>query len=110
MVSMMPKVSDEAVAAYDAVAAGLEAAGVVRGSMFGMPCLKIGKKVVAGMFGDAMTFKLPPEALAKALQLDGVEQFDPGMGRPMKEWVKIPLDRSDVWPEYAADALEYVAR
>jgi hypothetical protein len=66
---MMPKVSDEAVAAYDAVAAGLEGAGVVRGSMFGMPCLKIGKKVLAGMY-----------------------------------------DQSGVWPDYAAEALEYVAR
>ncbi|TDO56211.1 MULTISPECIES: hypothetical protein [Kribbella] len=107
---MMPKVSDEAVAAYDAVAAGLEGAGVVRGSMFGMPCLKIGKKVLAGMYGDAMTFKLPPEPREKALAVPGAEQFDPGMGRPMKEWVRIPLDQSGVWPDYAAEALEYVDR
>ncbi|MET9317307.1 hypothetical protein ABZX12_36275 [Kribbella sp. NPDC003505] len=107
---MMPKVSDAAVAAYDEVAAGLAAAGAVRGSMFGMPCLKIGKKVLAGMYGDAMTFKLPPEPRAKALALPGVEQFDPGMGRPMKEWVRIPLEQSAAWPEYAAEALEYVRR
>ncbi|WP_202868263.1 hypothetical protein [Kribbella sindirgiensis] len=107
---MMPKVSDEAVAAYDAVAAGLEAAGVVRGSMFGMPCLKAGKKVLAGMYGDAMTFKLPPGPREKALTVPGAEQFDPGMGRPMKEWVKIPLEQSAVWPDYAAEALEYVDR
>jgi hypothetical protein len=107
---MMPKVSDEAVAAYDAVAAGLEGAGVVRGSMFGMPCLKVGKKVLAGMYGDAMTFKLPPEPREKALAVPGAEQFDPGMGRPMKEWVKIPLDQAAVWPDYAAEALEYVAQ
>ncbi|WP_202873897.1 hypothetical protein [Kribbella speibonae] len=107
---MMPKVSDEAVAAYDAVAAGLEAAGVVRGSMFGMPCLKAGKKVLAGMYGDAMTFKLPPGPREKALSVPGAEPFDPGMGRPMKEWVKIPLEQSAVWPDYAAEALEYVAQ
>ncbi|MFF0342292.1 hypothetical protein [Kribbella sp. NPDC004875] len=107
---MMPKVSERAIAEYDAVAAGLESAGVLRGSMFGMPCLKVGKKVLAGMFGDAMTFKLPPAKRAQALALPGVEQFDPGMGRPMKEWVKIPLDQSVVWPDYAADALEYVGR
>jgi hypothetical protein len=107
---MMPKVSQQAIAEYDAVAAGLEAAGVVRGSMFGMPCLKAGKKVVAGMFGDAMTFKLPPADRERALALTGVEPFDPGMGRPMKEWVVIPLAQSDVWPEYAAAALEYVGR
>jgi hypothetical protein len=76
--------------------------------MFGMPCLKVGKKVLAGMFGDAMTFKLPPEPREKALALPGVELFDPGMGRPMKEWVVIPLAQSKVWPDYAADALEYV--
>jgi len=69
---MMPKVSEQAIAEYDAVAAGLESAGVVRGSMFGMPCLKIGKKVIAGMFGDAMTFKLPPRPREKALALPGV--------------------------------------
>jgi hypothetical protein len=107
---MMPKVSDEAVAAYDAVAAELESAGVIRGSMFGMPCLKVGKKVLAGMFGDAMTFKLPPEPREKALTLPGAEPFDPGMGRPMKEWVVIPLAQAGAWPEYAAEALEYVDR
>ena len=105
---MMPKVSERAIAAYDAVAAGLVSAGVVRGSMFGMPCLKVGKKVLAGMFGDAMTFKLPPEPREKALALPGAEPFDPGMGRPMKEWVVIPLAESAVWPDYAAEALEYV--
>lgn len=107
---MMPKVSDAGLAAYDAVADGLETAGVVRGSMFGMPCLKIGKKVVAGMYGDAMTFKLPPGPRERALALPGAEPFDPGMGRPMKEWVMIPLAQSDAWAEYASEALEYVAR
>ena len=107
---MMPKVSDRAIAEYDAVADGLAGAGVVRGRMFGMPCLKIGRTVVAGMYGDAMTFKLPPVPREKALALPGVEPFDPGMGRPMKEWVVIPLAQSEVWPEYAAEALEYVGR
>jgi hypothetical protein len=105
---MMPKVSEQAVAEYDAVADELAGAGVVRGTMFGMPCLKIGKKVVAGMYGDAMTFKLPPAPREKALTLPGAEAFDPGMGRPMKEWVLIPLAQSAVWPDFATDALEYV--
>jgi len=42
---MMPKISLRARTEYEAVAAGLEAAGVVQGSMFGMPCLKIEKKM-----------------------------------------------------------------
>jgi hypothetical protein len=107
---MMPKVSEQALAQYDALAAELEPAGVTRGQMFGMPCLKLGRTVVAGMYGDAMTFKLPPEPRAAALELPGVEPFDPMGGRPMKEWVVIPLAQSAVWPEYAAEALEYVRR
>ncbi|WP_460664861.1 hypothetical protein [Kribbella swartbergensis] len=105
---MMPKVSERAIAEYDGVAAGLESSGVVRGSMFGMPCLKIGRKMVAGLYGDAMTFKLPPEPRERALGLPGAEPFDPGMGRPMKEWVLIPLSQAAVWPDYAAEALGYV--
>jgi hypothetical protein len=97
-----------AIAEYDAVAAGLESSGVARGSMFGMPCLKVGRKVLAGMYGDAMTFKLPQEPREKALTLPGAEPFDPGMGRPMKEWVLIPLEQKSARPTYAAEALEYV--
>jgi hypothetical protein len=105
---MMPKISLQARAEYDTVAAGLEAAGVVQGSMFGMPCLKIERKMLAGMFGDAMTFKLPPGAREEALGLTGAEHFDPGMGRPMKEWVVIPLEHASSWPKYAEQALEFV--
>ena len=105
---MMPKISVRARTEYEAVAAGLEADGVVQGSMFGMPCLKIERKMLAGMFGDAMTFKLPPEPREEALALSGAEHFYPGMGRPMKEWVVIPLEHSASWAKYAGQALEFV--
>lgn len=105
---MKPKISLKARLEYDAVAKGLADAGVVEGSMFGMPCLKIEKKMLAGLFGDVMTFKLPPEPREEALRLSGAEAFDPGMGRPMKEWVVVPLEHSDSWPRYAEQALEFV--
>ena len=105
---MKPKISLKARLEYDAVSKGLTEAGVVQGSMFGMPCLKIGRKMLAGMYGDAMTFKLPPEPREEALALKGAEPFDPGMGRPMKEWVLVPLDHAASWPAYAEQALEFV--
>ncbi|MFC9691830.1 hypothetical protein ACFTSF_24985 [Kribbella sp. NPDC056951] len=105
---MMEKISEEALAAYDDLAAELEPAGVTRGQSFGMPCLKVGRKMVAGMFGNAMAFKLPPGVLEEALAVPGAGPFDPAGGRPMKEWVLIPLEQSAVWAEYGADALEYV--
>jgi hypothetical protein len=105
---MGPESGERTKELYDEVAAGLAPAGVVKGSMFGMPCLKIGKKVLGGIWGDAMNFKLPPDAREEALVLPGAEPFDPGMGRPMKEWVVVPLAESASWPKLAERALEFV--
>jgi hypothetical protein len=70
------------------------------GSMFGMPCLKRENgKVVAGFWKDGgVTVKLTDEAAReRALALEGVELFDPGMGRAMREWVLVPATLSAEW-------------
>jgi hypothetical protein len=92
---------------YEEIAAGLAGAGVKASSMFGMPTLKLNGKAIGGLWGDAMTFKLAPGALAEALRLDGAQQFDPsGLGRPMKAWVVIPLAQSGEWERLARLALD----
>jgi len=68
--------------------------------MFGMPCLKRENgKVVAGHWKDGgLTVKLSDEAAREqALTLPGVELFDPGMGRVMREWVLVPASQSGEW-------------
>jgi hypothetical protein len=91
---------------YDEIAAGLEGAGVKASTMFGMPTLKRNGKAIGGLWGDAMTFKLSPDALANALRLEGAQQFDPsGLGRPMKAWVVVPLAQSMEWERLAQLAL-----
>ena len=91
---------------YDEIAAGLEGAGVKASSMFGMPTLKRNGKAIGGLWGDAMTFKLTPDALAEALRLEGAQHFDPsGLGRPMKAWVVVPLAQSGEWKRLARLAL-----
>jgi hypothetical protein len=91
---------------YDEIAAGLAGAGVKASSMFGMPTLKLNGKAIGGLWGDAMTFKLAPDAVADALRLEGVQQFDPsGLGRPMKAWVVVPLAHSVEWERLARIAL-----
>ena len=68
--------------------------------MFGMPCLKREDgKVVAGYWKDGgLTVKLTDEAAREqALGLSGVELFDPGMGRVMREWVVVPAAQSGEW-------------
>jgi hypothetical protein len=91
---------------YDAIATGLEVQGVTRASMFGMPSLKARDKAFAGLFGDAMVFKLAGDPHAAALALEGAELFDPsGAGRPMKAWVVVPRAHVRQWPELAVHAL-----
>jgi hypothetical protein len=99
-------VSAETQRRYDDIAAELAGAGVKASSMFGMPTLKRDGKAIGGLWGDAMTFKLAPDALADALRIEGVESFDPsGMGRPMKAWVVVPLAQAREWERLARLAL-----
>jgi hypothetical protein len=91
---------------YDEIAAGLAGAGVKASTMFGMPTLKLNGKAIGGLWGDAMTFKLAPDALAEAMRLPGMRNFDPsGKGRPMKAWVVVPASLSAEWERLAQLAL-----
>jgi hypothetical protein len=101
-----PEPAPETVRHYEQVAARLAAEGVIASSMFGMPTLKLNGKALAGLRGDAMTFKLGPDALAEALGLAGAHLFDPsGMGRPMKAWVVVPVAHAHEWERLAEAAL-----
>jgi hypothetical protein len=76
--------------------------------MFGMPCLKRANgKVVAGFWKDGgITVKLVDEtARTAALALPGVDLFDPGMGRTMKEWVLVPVAQANEWERLVEQAL-----
>jgi hypothetical protein len=76
--------------------------------MFGMPCLKRQSgKVVAGLWKDGgLNVKLTDEAQREAaLALPGAEPFDPGMGRPMKEWVLVPATQSGEWKRLVEQAI-----
>lgn len=101
-----PEAASETLRHYEQVAARLASRGVSASTMFGMPTLKLDGKAIAGLYGDAMNFKLPPDALAEALRLDGAHLFDPsGMGRPMKAWVVIPVAHAHEWDRFAQLAL-----
>jgi hypothetical protein len=100
----------DAQARYDELVADITARHpeVTPGKMFGMPCLKRGGKVVAGHWKDGgLTVKLPDEtAREQALGIEGATLFDPGMGRPMREWVLVPPAQADRWDELVERALE----
>ena len=73
-----PTTSAEAESAYDSVADVLEERfGAQQGKMMGMLSLKHEGKMLAGLWGDAMVFKLIDESHAEALALDRSHLFDP---------------------------------
>jgi hypothetical protein len=105
----MPKVGEKTKDQYERVADAFVERGAKRSQMFGMPVLKIRDKVFAGTFGDAMTFKLAPDEMARALKLNGVEPFEPMPGRAMRGWVLVPLAHAKRWPDLAEKAWENLA-
>lgn len=85
-------------------------AGAEESQMFGKPCFKTGGKAFVAFFQDEMVFKLTGDAHADALGLAGAQLFDPsGKGRAMREWVQVPFEHKDLWPELANAAAKYVA-
>ena len=51
--------------------------------MMGMPCIKVGGKMIIGIWEEEMVFKLPDEPVREqALALDGAHLFAPGERRP----------------------------
>ena len=94
---------------YDEITDALiaEHGDVERATMMGMPSLKRNGKLLAGFWRDSMVFKLTdPAARERALALGGATLFDPSeRGRPMKEWVQVPVTHTDRWPDLARQAL-----
>ena len=105
----MPTAGPKTVERFEELAETFVARGATRSQMFGMPVLKAGHKVFAGTYGDAMTFKLGPVDLEKARSLTGVDAFEPMQGRPMKEWVLVPLAQAKRWSDLAERAFEYLS-
>jgi len=91
---------------YDQLAIRLaDELGATPGQMMGMPMLYLDGKGFAGLYGNAMVFKLEGVAHARALALADATLFDPsGMGRPMKAWVQVPEAHSSEWDDLSRAA------
>jgi hypothetical protein len=104
---MTPPPDEQSLELYEEVLVELQLrqSGIVSKKMFGLPSLMIAGKPFAGLNGEDMIFKLGGEALERALALPEAKPFDPMGGRPMKAWVQVPPEHSELWFDLAEEAL-----
>ncbi len=63
----------------------------------------------AGIFSKVVNGgKLLLSEHAEALALSDARLFDPMGGRPMKEWIEVPVEHASLWLGFARAALRYV--
>lgn len=80
------------------------AEGVSQGRMFGALGPKVSGKVFAMEVKGRLVVKLPARRVDE-LVAAGAERFDPGHGRPMREWVAVAPDAAWDWLDLAREAL-----
>ena len=81
--------------------------GVEVAKMFSQDCLRVGSKFFAMLFQSELVVKLSPDEVQAIVAKKQGRQFDPMKGRPMKEWVQVPLGKVD-WVALARRSMEYV--
>lgn len=96
---------------FQLIEALTENKNVVSGQMFGKQCLKIKGKAFLALHKSALVFKLSGEEHKNAMSNIGAVLWDPsGKGRPMKEWVAIPVENLGNARLFANQALSYVSK
>jgi TfoX/Sxy family transcriptional regulator of competence genes len=58
--------------------------------MFGYPAAFVNGNMFAGVFGDGVFARLPPEPRAALERDHGARPFEPMAGRPMKDYLALP--------------------
>jgi TfoX/Sxy family transcriptional regulator of competence genes len=93
---------------FDAIAAEYLTRGDVDiGPMFGSEGLRIRGKVFAFLVKDGIIAKLPEDRVTHWVAGGRAERMIM-RERAMREWVHVPDDGADLWPEIIAEALAFV--
>ncbi len=82
--------------------------GVSRGKMFGSEGLMVGKSVFAMEVKGKLVVKLSAERAVELRDAGLAAAFDPGHGRPMKQWVAVDRRSKVDWLELSREAFAFV--
>jgi len=105
-----------AVSPEEAYAAIVEALGELPGVSqstkkgFGFSGLMVGGKLFATLRKDELLLKLPAPRVEALIAAGDGTRFDPGHGRPMKEWVTVRPGSGEDWLELAREAMRFLER
>jgi hypothetical protein len=76
---------------------------------FGATSLKVHNKIFAMLVRGRLVVKLPRQRVEALVAAGAGERFDPGHGRPMREWIAVEPESGADWPALAHEALAFVA-
>jgi hypothetical protein len=85
--------------------------GVIPGTGFGSnPGLRINRKIFAMLVRGELVVKLPEDRVVYLVAAGFGRRFDPGQGKPMREWLAVPAAAATRWPGLISEAREFVGR
>lgn len=84
--------------------------GVTTGRMFGSPGLKRDGKTFAMLVKGRLVVKLPRARVEELVAARAGKQFDPGHGRPAREWLAVDPRAELDWLELAQEAHAFLGR
>lgn len=82
--------------------------GVETSRMFGSEGLKVSGKVFAMQVKGQLVVKLTADRAAQLVAAERATTFDPGHGRPMKQWIAVPATTELDWRVLAEEAMALV--
>lgn len=93
---------------FETIAARLLAEpDVAKSRMFGSTALSYAGRVFAMEVKGDLVVKLDTAEAARLVEEGKARFFDPGHGRPMKQWIAVGPEQADLWSGLAAAALAW---
>lgn len=95
---------------YDKIKAHFKAVdNVVVNDGRGAQGIKYNGKMFAMFYKGDLTLKFSPERVNELIESGEALPHDPGTGKPMKDRVLIPAEKSDTWIALTEESLVYVS-